>query len=64
MALIARLSIALLLTLCRGGLPAQQAVEADSENGSIAGIVVDTSSGEPLGKAQIFLRKPESRSRP
>ncbi len=64
MALIARLSIALLLTLCRGGLPAQQPVEADSENGSIAGVVMDATSGEPLGKARILLRKPESRSQP
>ncbi len=64
MTLIARLSLTLLLTLCHGWLPAQQPVEAHSEKGSIAGIVLDATSGEPLGKARIFLRKPESRSRP
>ena len=61
---IARVLLALLLTLCRGLLPAQQPVEADLENGSISGVVVDASGGEPLSKARIFLRKPESRSQP
>ena len=61
---IARVSLALLLTLCCGLLPAQQPVEADLENGSISGVVVDASGGEPLSKARIFLRKPESRSQP
>ena len=64
MGLIARVSLALLLTLCRGLLSAQQPVEADLENGSISGVVVDASGGEPLSKARIFLRKPESRSQP
>ena len=61
---IATVSAAILLTLCCGPLPAQQPTEADPENGSISGVVVDASDGEPLGKARIFLRKPESRSQP
>ena len=64
MGFVARVSSVLLLTLCCGLLAAQQPVEADPENGSISGVVVDASSGEPLGKARIFLRKPESRTQP
>ena len=61
---LTRVSAAVLLTLCCGLLVAQQPVEGDPENGSISGVVVDASDGEPLGKARIFLRKPDSRSQP
>ena len=64
MAPIARASLAFLLTLCCGSLAAQQPVEPPPENGSISGVVTDASSGEPLGKARIFLRKPDSRTQP
>ena len=61
---IARASLAFLLTLCCGSLAAQQPLEPAPENGSISGVVADASSGEPLGKARIFLRRPESRTQP
>ena len=64
MAPIARASLAFLLTLCCGSLAAQQPLEPAPENGSISGVVTDASSGEPLGKARIFLRKPDSRTQP